>query len=359
MAGADSNEQMQTGQAQGGGGAGEPTLQEQYEAAIAQVTQLRDTQEDLCDQLAAAHRAPPLRPGPDLGRFSIQQLPNWMGPPAIGPSSAWNLLNPPAAAGVKPILMEKPGKFSGKHDDIEHFLGDCTAYFEVFWQYFMDVPSRTIVLLTSLLEEDVQDWWVHRRPDFWHYPNWDNLIWEFCDAAIKETHEKKMGEIKMYGKTVTKFFREIKREAKLVNRRDDTGPQETMDYDEWKERVCTMYKQREIQKAYEQVHRIDNCHDNQKPNQGQKQITAPSNQNHAGGMSSSSTVAVKGKTYGGAGEPMQIDQKKYMSEGWCFNCNERGHILKNCPKLKKQQVQAVEVIEEPKPEMMKMEEVKE
>ncbi|PBK80808.1 hypothetical protein ARMGADRAFT_1039732 [Armillaria gallica] len=128
-------------------------------------------------------------------------------PTCIGPSGTWNLLNPLAAAGVKPILMEKPGKFSGKHDDIEWFLGDCTTYFEVFQQYFMDVPLRTIVLLTSLLEGNAQDWWEFGE--------------EFRDAAIKETHEKKMGEIKMYGKTATKFFRDIEREAKLANRRDD------------------------------------------------------------------------------------------------------------------------------------------
>ncbi len=33
---------------------------------------------------------------------------------------------------VKPLLMEKPQYFEGAHDDIEHFLGDCKTYFEVF-----------------------------------------------------------------------------------------------------------------------------------------------------------------------------------------------------------------------------------
>ncbi|PBK88654.1 hypothetical protein ARMGADRAFT_1084615 [Armillaria gallica] len=116
--------------------------------------------------------------------------------------------------------MEKPQKFTGKHDNIERFVGDCITYFEVFRQHFMDVPSRTIVLLTSLLEGDTEDWWVHRRPDFWHVPCWNNPDYaeEFCDAAIEETHEKKMGEIKMYRKSATKFFHKIEREAKLANR---------------------------------------------------------------------------------------------------------------------------------------------
>ncbi|PBK79450.1 hypothetical protein ARMGADRAFT_1093121 [Armillaria gallica] len=117
------------------------------------------------------------------------------------------------------------------------------------------------------------------------------------------------------------------------------------DYDDWKEQIIVMYEQREIQDAYEQAHRLDTHHDNRKLNPGQKQITAPSNKNNARGTTSSSTgnhgnwgarskqIAVKGKTYGRAGEPMQIDQKEYMSEGRCFNCDERGHISKNCPKL--------------------------
>ncbi|PBK92582.1 hypothetical protein ARMGADRAFT_1080637 [Armillaria gallica] len=92
------------------------------------------------------------------------------------------------------------------------------------------------------------------------------------------------------------------------------------DYDNWKERIIAMYEQREIQDTYKRAHRLDSRgHDHKKPNPGQKQITAPSNKNDARGATSSSIgnhgnwatgskqVTVKGKTYGGAGEPMQID----------------------------------------------------
>ncbi|PBK94997.1 hypothetical protein ARMGADRAFT_1078883 [Armillaria gallica] len=141
-------------------------------------------------------------------------------------------------------------------------------------------------------------------------------------------------------------------------------------YPEWKEWVILIYEHRQRQKAYEEVHGIRQ--DNKRPqgNPNQKQITSTSStKNHAaGGATSSSsgnqsggnkgwgtgakTTVVKTKMYGGAGEPMQIDQKKYMFEGWCFNCDKKEHISKNCPKLRKQQVQAVEVVEEPKLETM-------
>ncbi|PBL04535.1 hypothetical protein ARMGADRAFT_1070980 [Armillaria gallica] len=422
IAGAENDEQM-------GEGSGQPAqpgpqnpeeLAQHYAAALLQIAQLRNSENNLRDQLTTAQDANRGRPpgrqlDPDW--YSVARPPSWEGPPATRPTGTWNAAEPPAAAGVKPILMEKPRKFAGKHDDIERFVGDCITYFEVFRQYFMDDPSRTIVLLTSLLEGDAEDWWVHKRPDYWHiphwndadfnqgpryrYPDWVTFIWEFHeefrDAAVEETHERKMGEIKMAGKTATKFFREIEREAKLANRREDTGPCGTMvravrqgipgsyariianiglgvpqDYDDWKERVIQMYKQREIQDAYEKAHGLDSRgHDHQKkPNPRQKQITAPNNNNARGATSSSSgnqsgwgsgskMAAVKTKTYGGMGEPMQIDRKKYMSEGRCFNCDEKGHISKNCPKPKKQMVRAMEVIEEPKPETTKIEEVKE
>ncbi len=50
-------------------------------------------------------------------------------------------------------------------------------------------------------------------------------------------------------------------------------------------------------------------------------------------------------TYRGAGKPMDIDQWKYMSEGQCFICHEKGHISKDCPKKKKTEVCALEVAE--------------
>ncbi|PBK89744.1 hypothetical protein ARMGADRAFT_1083206 [Armillaria gallica] len=239
IAGADRDKQMGEGSGQPGP-ANPEELAQHYATALLQIAQMRTTENDLRDQLTTAQNVNRGRPPGrqlDLDRYSVARPPTWQGPPNAGLTGTWNAAEPPAAAGVKPILMEKPRKFAGKHDDIEQFVGDCITYFEVFRQYFMDVPSRTIVLLTSLLEGDTEDWWVHKRPDYWHvprwndadfdqgpryrYPNWATFIREFHeefrDAAVEETHERKMGEIKMAGKTATKFFREIEREAKLAN----------------------------------------------------------------------------------------------------------------------------------------------
>lgn len=57
--------------------------------------------------------------------------------------------------------MDKPEFFTGNHDNIKRFLGDCRTYFEVFRRQFQENPALKIVFTTSLLKGDVKDWWVH------------------------------------------------------------------------------------------------------------------------------------------------------------------------------------------------------
>ena len=59
-------------------------------------------------------------------------------------------------------------------------------------------------------------------------------------------------------------------------------------------------------------------------------------------VSTSSTPAVKtssGTTFGGSGQPMDIDKLK--AENKCFKCGQPGHIKRNCPQLKQVQVRQV------------------
>lgn len=78
-----------------------------------------------------------------------------------GPTRVWDARDAPAMTGIKPILMKPPELFEGKHDDIECFLGDCTTYFKIFWQYYQQHPALMIVFTTSHLKGEAQDWWVH------------------------------------------------------------------------------------------------------------------------------------------------------------------------------------------------------
>lgn len=51
-----------------------------------------------------------------------------------------------------------------------------------------------------------------------------------------------------------------------------------------------------------------------------------------------------GRTFPGMGEPMDIDRRR--AQGLCFNCGEKGHMARNCPKPRAQRTRQVAAEEE-------------
>ncbi len=130
-----------------------------------------------------------------------------------------------------------------------------------------------------------------------------------------------------------------------------------------------MYEERQKKWVFDQVNPLNQC--DAQPTGHQKTITATSSQSRAGGAISSLTAkptaqgqghnAGMGRwtTYGGQGALMDIDQQKHMSEGRCFLCHKKRHILKDCSKKKNRaEVHAVAVVEEPLAKDTKVEKVK-
>ncbi len=106
-----------------------------------------------------------------MDRFSLPRPDNYRGPPECRPSSTYPHDQLPPTSDIKPLLMEKPEHFEGAHDDIEHFLGDCLTYFEVFRWHYMQHPAYMVVFATSLFKGEAKAWWVHLRDEYVYNPD--------------------------------------------------------------------------------------------------------------------------------------------------------------------------------------------
>ncbi len=149
----------------------QPTMEEWLNQLMQQVVNLRTENAQMRNEVQDLRQGNRGRPGalpyrPDPNYYSIPRPPGW-GPPPNGPMGEWDANDTPAFLGVKPTLMKTPEPFEGEHNDMDRFIGDCHAYFEVFRHQFMGVSSLMVVFATSLFKKRAQDWWTHRREDLW------------------------------------------------------------------------------------------------------------------------------------------------------------------------------------------------
>ncbi|SJL10441.1 uncharacterized protein ARMOST_13827 [Armillaria ostoyae] len=204
---------------------------------------------------------------------------------------------------------------------------------------------------------------------------------QFRDPATEEVQEKKMFDLRMGTGAATTYFQELERLTKLARQLHDqderglmsiamTGFNILLTYPDWKARILIMYKEHQKKWVFDQT-MGSGTHDSRNPPKGTSN-TATSN-NKTGGATSLSLGklmsnapprdsqgqwhTVQTKTYGGAGEPMDIS--KLRSEGRCFQCHEKGHLGKDCPKKREyKDIRSVQVAEQEKTEL-KIKEVKE
>ncbi len=275
----------------------------------------------------------------------------------------------------------------------ESFEGRARRYGPLHRQLqhlFRDVPPpiqrgvvTMVVCATSIFTKRAKHWWTYRREDFWvndyrdpagpryRYPHWDDFVREFKamfrDPAIEEVHEKRMKEMKMGGDPATVFFQKLEHEAKLAGRHDDTNRHGMMvttvrqgvpwsytsiissigvsipqTYDEWKERILVMYEEcNETAHTTRRTALVSTTEATTRNREDRSRLPPPAVQRilqvarqvplaetkvvmHRGRWHTVST-----KTYGGAGQPMDIDarnekKQKQRNEGRASSVTSRG-----------------------------------
>ncbi|SJL15506.1 uncharacterized protein ARMOST_19006 [Armillaria ostoyae] len=308
----------------------------------------------------------------DRERWSLPGAPDKFEPDTEPPNPIGAMGEDAPWIGCKPDLVRKPEPFKGEPEDVDRFMTDCQMYFQVHSAYMWLDPYR-VAFASSYFEGRAKDWWTLQLADLYstsrgkyRFPSWyafkQAVEMKFSDPGHQDKHKAAMYALRMTGTmTATEYLQELEtlaKKAKLRHDTDDRGHMVTalrqgvpasytnmianigtnipVGYEQWGKRIIVMNEERLRKQALDLVGRM-------------LQPRPPPQQNAgtpkgASGATTSPTPkkTTTGTTYGGRGQPMDIDAVK---SGNCFRCGEKGHISKNCPlqswnKGKKQEVRA-------------------
>ncbi|SJL00662.1 uncharacterized protein ARMOST_03975 [Armillaria ostoyae] len=308
----------------------------------------------------------------DKERWSLPGAPDKFDPDTEPPNPVGAMGDDAPWIGCKPDLVRKPLPFAGEPDDIDRFITDCQMYFQVHSAYMWLDPYR-VAFASSYFEGRAKDWWTLQLEDLYspsqgkyRFPSWyafkGAIATKFSDPSHQDKHKAAMYALRMTGTmTATEYLQELEtlaKKAKLRHDTDDRGHMVTalrqgvpasytnmianigtnipVGYEQWGRHIIIMNEERLRKQALDLVGRMLQPRPPPPPNAGTPKGASGTT------TSSAPKKTTTGITYGGRGQPMDIDAVK---SGNCFRCGEKGHISKNCPlqswnKGKKQEVRA-------------------
>ena len=271
-------------------------------------------------------------------------------------------------------FAEKPDKFSGK--DVEKFIRSVRIFIKANDTAFTTDDKKILFTLSCMKEGSANEWAQNYTDSHLDDDNWgtfDNFLkllrQAFGDPNEAKDAQHRLESFKQGTLTASEFFAKFeiyRRKAKYLTKKENVhgghddyliavlernldpslirriyaGDTVPSSYETYKDKVLSVY-------AMEQRFRSLNLRPARpippmpvnRSLPPQPLITTSTQPTSTSTPHSGDRKDSTGITFGGAGQPMQIDREEARKRGLCFRCGQPGHRSFSCPTFQKQRQQ--------------------
>lgn len=273
---------------------------------------------------------------------------------ALFPQIQTNTSHAPEEERRRRIKLEPPAKFNGK--EFTEWYRQMETYLRVYKEDFKTDQEKSLFILSKLEggapgAYATNIWKRHEGKDL---PKPTDLLNEI-NSLFKDKNEETNAQIKLNSlkqsdfRTLEEFFQHFeiyfqtcgydKHHKYLIELMQRAVKPEivrgvfmrggAITYEDWKEKALAWYTMEEQLKLIEK---------------GSKYSSQRVFNNSGGGQGVVEKKDRTGVTFGGSGQPMDLDKAKSL--GLCFHCGQKGHLARYCPKKQTQIRQLTEETEE-------------
>lgn len=239
--------------------------------------------------------------------------------------------------------VAKPDPFDGKTENYRGFKRQFLLYITANKKQFED-DEQKILFVLSYMKTGLAAQWANNIVDEVAEEEEGNfgtakdffrkLELAFGNPNEKKDAQRKLSEYKQGSRTAEEFFQtfeQLRRQAGYEKDHDQYLI-ELLELNLRRELVQAVYNGESLPEDYggwrEKATRIDGLQRRFQNLKGSPPVARQFVPRQTGGMGSSSTGTREAMTFGGRGQPMEVDRSKQGS--WCAKCGLRNHTTENC-----------------------------